>query len=76
VRTGPEQTPFDEVRRAAVREYAARHAGLRAVGEEYIALVAGILDEGGINYLSVTGRTKSVTSFAAKAVRTADGRPL
>jgi ppGpp synthetase/RelA/SpoT-type nucleotidyltranferase len=76
VRTGPEQTPFDEVRRAAVREYAARHAGLRAVGEEYVALVAGILDEGGINYLSVTGRTKSVTSVAPTAVRPADGRPL
>jgi ppGpp synthetase/RelA/SpoT-type nucleotidyltranferase len=72
----PEETPFDEVRRAAVQEYAARHARLRAAGEEYVALVTGILDDAGINYLSVTGRTKSVTSFAAKAVRTQQGKPL
>jgi ppGpp synthetase/RelA/SpoT-type nucleotidyltranferase len=71
-----EQTPFDEVRRAAVQEYAARHAVLRAAGDEYVTVVTGVLDDAGINYLSVTGRTKSVTSFAAKAVRTVDGRPL
>ncbi|MCW2815086.1 MAG: hypothetical protein JWN84_2541, partial [Nocardioides sp.] len=38
--------------------------------------VRGFLDEAGINYLSVTGRTKSVASFAEKAARTVAGRPL
>jgi ppGpp synthetase/RelA/SpoT-type nucleotidyltranferase len=37
--------------------------------------VTSLLDEAGINYLSVTGRTKSVASFAAKAVREVAGRP-
>jgi ppGpp synthetase/RelA/SpoT-type nucleotidyltranferase len=76
VRVSAEESPFDEVRRAAVQEYATRYAGLRAAGAEYVALVTTILDDAGINYLSVTGRTKSVTSFAAKAVRTRDGIPL
>ncbi len=76
MRVSAQESPFDEVRRAAVQEYAARHAGLRRAGEEYVALVTTILDDAGINYLSVTGRTKSVTSFAAKAVRTRDGAPL
>ena len=65
--------PFDEVRRHAVEEYAARHVALRAAGAAYVELVTQILDEAGINYLSVTGRTKSVQSFAAKAVRTERG---
>jgi ppGpp synthetase/RelA/SpoT-type nucleotidyltranferase len=76
VRFSAEESPFDEVRRAAVQEYAARYAALRLVGAEYVDLVATILDDAGINYLSVTGRTKSVTSFAAKAVRLLDGKPL
>jgi len=71
-----EETPFDEVQRAAVQEYAARFAQLRLLGDEYVSLVTTILDDAGINYLSVTGRTKSVTSFAAKAVRTSGGKPL
>jgi ppGpp synthetase/RelA/SpoT-type nucleotidyltranferase len=41
-----------------------------------VALVTTLLDDAGINYLSVTGRAKSVASFAAKADRTVDGRPL
>ena len=76
MKVSAEKTPFDEVRRAALREYAAHHSELRAAGEEYIALITGILDDARINYLSVTGRTKSVTSFAAKAVRTRDGVPV
>ena len=36
----------------------------------------GILDEAGINYLSVGGRAKSIASFAEKASRTLDGRTL
>ena len=35
----------------------------------YVALVTTLLDDAGINYLSVTGRAKCVASFAAKADR-------
>ncbi len=59
-----------------VRAYAASHDDLVQAGEEALALVTGILDDAGINYLSVTGRTKTVASFAEKAVRQQDGRPL
>ena len=45
-------------------------------GQEAVALVSGVLDEAGINYLSVTGRTKTVASFAEKAARTQGGAPL
>ncbi len=60
----------------AVRDYAARHAELSTVTERYVTDVRALLDDAGINYLSVTGRTKAVESFAAKAARTLDGRPL
>lgn len=59
--------------RTAVREYAARQPLLREAAEQYIALVTTILDDAGINYLSVTGRAKGVGSFATKAARTIDG---
>ena len=62
--------------RSAVREYAARHATLAQVAEDFIGLVTTILDDAGINYLSVTGRAKSVASFADKASRTLDGVPV
>jgi predicted RNase H-like nuclease/ppGpp synthetase/RelA/SpoT-type nucleotidyltranferase len=62
--------------REAVREYAARHAELREASDHFVRLVTTILDDAGINYLSVTGRAKSVASFAAKAARTLDGRPV
>ena len=60
---------------SAVREYAEQQSALRLAAEEFVALVTSILDDAGINYLSVTGRAKSVTSFAAKAARTVDGTP-
>jgi predicted RNase H-like nuclease/ppGpp synthetase/RelA/SpoT-type nucleotidyltranferase len=59
-----------------VREYAAQHPARIAAGEQFLALVTGVLDEAGINYLSVTGRTKTVASFAEKARRTRDGVAL
>jgi putative GTP pyrophosphokinase len=37
--------------------------------------VTTLLDDAGINYLTVTGRTKSVASFAAKAARAVAGSP-
>jgi predicted RNase H-like nuclease/ppGpp synthetase/RelA/SpoT-type nucleotidyltranferase len=65
-----------DVAAAAVRTYAADHAALEEAGRQAVDLVVGILDEAGINYLSVAGRAKSIASFAEKASRTLDGRPL
>ncbi|GAA1124348.1 DUF429 domain-containing protein [Nocardioides aquiterrae] len=61
--------------REAVEEYARLQPGLVTVAEDYVGLVTSVLDEAGINYLSVTGRAKSVSSFATKAARTIDGLP-
>ena len=71
-----DESPFDEGQREAVQHYAARHAELVVSGRHWIERVTGLLDEAGINYLSVTGRTKSVTSFAAKATQKRDGAPI
>ena len=61
--------------RRAVTRYAAGHEALRAATDSYVALVTQLLDDAGINYLAVTGRTKSVESFAGKAARrTSTGR--
>jgi predicted RNase H-like nuclease/ppGpp synthetase/RelA/SpoT-type nucleotidyltranferase len=59
-----------------VREYTLRHPALLAAGEQFLSLVTSILDDAGINYLSVTGRTKTIASFAEKVRRTRDGVPL
>lgn len=61
---------------AAVRRYAELLPRLREATTGYVALVTSILDEAGINYLTVTGRTKSLASYAAKAARTVDGVPV
>ncbi|SDS89207.1 Predicted nuclease (RNAse H fold) [Nocardioides scoriae] len=74
-RDGTSPAPVDPVR--AVREYALRHPRLERAGEQFLALVTSVLDDGGINYLSVTGRTKTVASFAEKTRRLRpDGTPL
>ena len=62
--------------REAVRSYAALQPGLVAPTEHFVELITTLLDDAGINYLSVTGRTKSVASFAAKANRATDGQPM
>lgn len=62
----------DPVHRA-VQAYADLHPHLETVTAHYLALVTNLLDDAGINYLSVTGRTKSVASFAAKADRATGG---
>jgi predicted RNase H-like nuclease/ppGpp synthetase/RelA/SpoT-type nucleotidyltranferase len=59
----------------AVQDYAAHFPALADATAGYVALVTTLLDDAGINYLSVTGRTKSVASFAGKANRVVDGRP-
>ena len=82
--TGTEPTPRERRRRAPARatRCAARCRStprasptLREATERFVALVTTMLDDAGINYLSVTGRAKSVASFAAKADRTVDGVP-
>lgn len=65
----------DAVRRA-VRAYAELQPELRDATERVVALVTTLLDDAGINYLSVTGRAKSVASFAAKAGRTGEHGPI
>ncbi len=67
--------PSDPVR-LAVKAYAAGHAELVSAAAEAAALIASILDEAGINYLSIDGRAKAIASFAEKATRTEAGRPL
>jgi len=61
---------------AAVQEYAVREPGLREAADAFVAMAKTLLDDAGINYLSVTGRAKSVSSFAGKAARTVDGSLL
>ena len=61
---------------SAVGEYAVLEPILRLATDQFVQLVSSILDDAGINYLSVTGRAKSVASFAVKAARTVDGRPV
>ncbi|MFW6869070.1 DUF429 domain-containing protein [Nocardioides sp. CPCC 206347] len=61
---------------AAIREYTEIQPQLRQATDQFVELVTSILDEAGINYLTVTGRAKSVSSFAAKAARTVDGKPV
>ena len=72
-RATPDQVDPADPAQAAVAAFAAGHDDLVLAGAEAVELVTGLLDEAGINYLSVSGRTKSVASFAEKAVRTADG---
>src|SRR3954454_2753762 len=64
-----------DVVRRAIRTYAARQPELRAATDGFVELMTDVLDDAGINYLSVTGRTKTVVSFAAKAARETDGVP-
>jgi len=66
----------EEPVREAVRAYAARQPQLAVATAAYVTLIRTLLDDAGIDYLSVTGRTKSVASFAAKANRVADTGPL
>jgi ppGpp synthetase/RelA/SpoT-type nucleotidyltranferase len=59
----------------AVQTYAATYPVVADATAQYVALVTTLLDDAGINYLTVTGRTKSVASFAGKANRVVEGRP-
>jgi predicted RNase H-like nuclease/ppGpp synthetase/RelA/SpoT-type nucleotidyltranferase len=68
--------PTPPAARTAVAEYQARRPALVTSTEHYLQLVTALLDDAGINYLSITARTKSVESFAAKAERAVDGQRL
>jgi len=61
--------PFADPVAAAVRDYAALRPALVPAAEQAVALITGLLDDAGINYQTVTGRTKTVASFAAKVGR-------
>lgn len=63
-------------RRSAVEQYAARHPELVAAAAEAVTVVRTVLDEAGVDYLTVAGRAKSIASFAEKASRTQGDRPL
>ena len=68
---------FDADRvREAVQQYVDRQEELAVATEGFTALLTSLLDDAGINYLTVTGRTKSVESFADKAARTVEGELL
>jgi predicted RNase H-like nuclease/ppGpp synthetase/RelA/SpoT-type nucleotidyltranferase len=60
----------------AIATYTARRPGLVTSTERYLQVVTTLLDDAGINYLSVTARTKTVASFAEKADRSVDGQRL
>lgn len=68
-------TPSTESSEAATA-YAAVRPELETATGLFVEMVTGLLDDAGINYLSVTGRTKTVASFAAKAERRRDGALL
>lgn len=53
----------------AVAAYSTLEPGLHGVTAEAISTLTALLDDAGINYLTVTGRTKTPASFAAKARR-------
>ena len=62
--------------RLAVQEYAARHPELVIAATSAVAVIGGILDEAGINYLTIDGRAKGIASFAEKATRSESGKTL
>jgi len=75
--TEPAHQPgHQDVVRRAVRTFADRQPELRVATDRFLGLVTTLLDEAGINYLSVTGRAKTVASFAAKAAREVEGVPV
>lgn len=59
--------------RDAVRRYAERRPALVTATDGFETVFTAALDDAGINYVVVDGRTKSVASFAEKASRTVDG---
>ncbi|HWC23045.1 MAG TPA: DUF429 domain-containing protein [Flexivirga sp.] len=69
-------TTHADVVSAARREYAVQFPRVERAAADAVALIAGVLDDAGLNYLSVDGRAKTVASFAEKATREQNGAPL
>ena len=69
-------TPTPDAVHRAVQAYAQMQPEIQEVADQFVAMVTEMLDDAGINYVSVTGRAKGVASFAGKAARTVDGQPL
>ena len=65
-----------DVLRDAVQRYSLLQPELRQVADEFVTMITALLDEAGINYVSVTGRAKSIASFAGKAGRMVNGLPV
>jgi len=72
----PSNTGRRDPVREAVQTYSARHPDLVRAAQETATLIGTILDEAGINYLTIDGRAKSIASFAEKATRTDADGPL
>ncbi len=64
----PRPTRAEAAHDRALTAYTAQLPALERASDIAVALVTGILDDAGINYLSISGRAKSVASFAGKAV--------
>ncbi len=60
----------------SVQTYASLRPKLVEATDQFASLVKVLLDDGGINYLSLDSRTKAISSFAGKADRTEAGKPL
>ncbi|GAA4302543.1 bifunctional ribonuclease/(p)ppGpp synthase [Klenkia terrae] len=73
LKPGPPVTAAIDPAQRAIQAYADGFAATAAAAERALALVTGMEDEAGINYLSVAGRAKTVASFAEKATREVDG---
>lgn len=75
-RQSPTRQSRADVVGAARREYAVQFPMVEQAADAAVALIAGVLDDAGLNYLTVEGRAKTVASFAEKATREVDGAPL
>ncbi len=72
----PVELPDDDAMARLVRTYAAGHTALQQATDGFVGMLTDLLDQSGINYLSVSGRAKGIASFAAKAGRLREGRPM
>ncbi|WP_028472459.1 DUF429 domain-containing protein [Nocardioides alkalitolerans] len=70
----PRPSRVERARNKAVEAYAARLPSTQTATEQALALVTAVLDDAGINYLSITARAKNVASFAAKAASLEEGQ--
>ena len=64
-----------DIVREAVREYAQVQPQVVELSRRLAAWLQSMLDDSGIDYLSVAARGKSVASFAMKTNRTSENRP-